>query len=614
MSMPVTIEQAIGLHRAGRLDEAEAAYRTLLAADALNAAACHWLGMLLHHTGRLDEAHGLVQRSVQLSPNVAEFHSNFATVLGRIGRHREALEHLHAAIRLRPDYAEAWHNTGVALESGGRFDEALAAYDHALTLRPDYPEAHTHRGNALRCLGRAQESIAAHRRAIELRPDHADAYNNLAMALGEQGDPEGALACYQKLLKLCPHSASFHSNLLVGMHYVGSYSAQELFEEALRWGRGHGQTASLHHGNDRSPQRRLRVGYVSPDLRDHPIGRFMEPTLEHHDRKAFEVFCYSDVSRPDAHTDRLRSLADAWHTTIGMADEALGQLVRDDRIDILVDLTGHFAQNRLTLFARGVAPVQVAWGYPDTVGFSAMGYRITDVHSDPPGLTECFHTEQLVRLPDCAGCYRPPAGGPRVGPLPALAAGHVTFGCLNNPMKMSSATVFTFAAILNRMPGSQLLLIGPASAFDFIAGRFARHGVEPYRLEVASPRPRRDYFELYNRVDIALDPFPYNGDNTTCDALWMGVPVITLAGETFVSRRGLSNLANVGFTRFVARSTAQYVQLTASLAGDLPQLAHLRAGLRERMRRSPLCDGPRFVGNLERSYRHMWELWCARDR
>lgn len=567
--------------------------------------------MLLHQTGSLGDGLSFVERSVALAPDVAEFRSNLASVLGSLARHAEALEHLHVATKLRPEYAEAWHNLGVALEHVSRFEEAVSAYDRALEFRPDYAEAHTHRGNALRRMGLTQESVAAHRRAIALRPDNADAYNNLAMASGELGEVEESLACYIKLTQLHPGSASFHSNLLVGMHYVGRYSPQELFEEALRWSRRHAQPPSARHRNNRSHDRRLRVGYVSPDFCDHAIGRFMEPTLEHHNRASFEILCYSDVSRPDAHTHRLRGLADTWRQTIGMPDQALERLIVDDRIDILVDLAGHFAQNRLTLFARRPAPVQVAWGYPDTVGFAAMGYRITDVHSDPPGVTERFHTERLVRLPHCAGCYRPLADAPEVGPLPVVREGRLTFGCLNNPMKMSGAAVSTFAAVLRRVPHSRLVLLGSVSAFPFVAGRFARHGIERDRLQVASPRPRREYFELYNHMDIALDPFPYNGDNTTCDALWMGVPVITLAGETFVSRRGVSNLTNVGLREFIANSPEQYVDLAAHLAEDRSYLAKLRSELRWRMRCSPLTNARQFTANLESTYKQMWINWCA---
>lgn len=613
--MPVTIEQAIALHRAGRLDEAEAAYRTLFAADASNAAACHWLGMLAHHAGRIDEARRLVRRSVELSPNVAEFHSNLATVLGQIGRHQEALEHLQAATRLRPDYVDAWHNSGVALEYGGRFDEALAAYERALTLRPEHPETHTHRGNTLRRMGRTREAIAAHRRAIELRPDYPEAYNNLATSLADQGRLEESLACYRKLVNLEPDSATFHSNLLLAMQYDERYSPQDLFEEAVRWGQRHGRGTWVPHSNSKDPTRRLRVGYLSPDFRNHPVGRLVEPVLRHHRRAHFEVFCYSDVGLPDASTERLHNFADAWRTTARLHAEAVAELVRDDNIDVLVDLTGHFAGNRLTVFARKPAPVQVSWmGYPATTGSSSIGFRVSDEYSDPVGLSERYHTERLVRLPECDRVYDPPIATPEVGPLPSLNTGYVTFGCLNNALKISPSAVATFARILHRIPNSRLLMRGHSLEDSEIAERFVRAGVDSARIAAVNAKASPDYFAFYNRIDVALDPWPYNGDTTTCDALWMGVPVITLAGMSCVARRGVSHLSNVGLAELIARTPDEYVEIACGLAASLTSLALLRSGLRERMRRSPLCDGPRFVENLERSYRRMWELWCSADR
>jgi protein O-GlcNAc transferase len=363
------------------------------------------------------------------------------------------------------------------------------------------------------------------------------------------------------------------------------------------------------HVNDRSPDRRLRIGYVSPDFKDHVVARFMLPLLAHHDRVNFEIFCYADVARPDRMTEALRKHADHWRVTLGMTDEQMARKVREDRIDILVDLTMHMGSNRLLAFARKPAPVQVTYlAYCSTTGLETMDYRLTDPYLDPQRDENCnCYTEQTIYLPTTYWCYAAPGGAPRIGPLPATSVGRITFGCLNNFAKISGPTIQVWSRVLHAVPNSRLIVhSGEGGHRKLFCERMAGFGIDPARIEFAGFLREPNYFQEYQRIDIALDPFPYVGGTTTLDALWMGVPVITLAGETAVSRAGVSILSNLGMPEWIARNADEYVKKVVDLTGDLNRLAGLRASLRDRLDRSPLMDAPRFARDIEAAYREMW--------
>jgi predicted O-linked N-acetylglucosamine transferase (SPINDLY family) len=426
-------------HRADRLALAEAAYRAVLVRDPDNAGALHLLGMLCHESGRQDEAIVLLLRAVELSPAAPHFRCNLAAVLGACGRAGEAIPHLREAIRLRPSIPQLHNNLGVSLEAIDRLAEADAAYREALRLDAAYAEAHFNLGNVLQKRGDVAGALARYLHVLELKANHGGALNNAAGLFCESGRSDEAVACYRRLVALRPYDGSVHSSLLYTLHYLAGSDARSLYAEHVAWGERHAaplRNAWLPHENDRSPGRRLRVGYVSPDFRSHPVSRFFEPVLRSRDRGQFHVTCYSDVERSDEVTARLRGLADGWRDTRGVSDQQVSTLIRDDRIDILVDLTGHMADNRLLVFARKPAPVQVSYlGYPDTTGVEAIDYRVTDSIHDPPGETEQYHVERLVRLDPCCWCYEPDdfdAPGP-VGPPPVLRNGFMTFVCLNDP-------------------------------------------------------------------------------------------------------------------------------------------------------------------------------------
>jgi protein O-GlcNAc transferase len=331
-----------------------------------------------------------------------------------------------------------------------------------------------------------------------------------------------------------------------------------------------------------------------------------------HDPARVAAYCYSDVRRPDAVTALFQQHATRWRNTLGLADDRMAQLIREDQIDILVDLTMHMAQNRLLLFARKPAPVQVTYlAYCSTTGLDAIDYRLTDPHLDPPGTNDAIYSERSIHLSETYWCYPLQAGSPEVGPSPASSSGAVTFGCLNNFAKLSPDALSLWIELLRRLPNARLILHAEhGNHRQRVLDRLAQNGIDPQRLNFAAKGPIADYFQLYNQIDIALDPFPYTGGTTTCDALWMGVPVVTLSGQTAVGRSGVSLLNNIGLSELIAKTPEQYIQIATDLANDLARLSGLRRTLRPRMQASPLMDVPRFTRHMEAAYRQMWQNWC----
>jgi protein O-GlcNAc transferase len=582
--------RGIAHQQAGRVREAEACYRQVLNAPPNHADATHLfaqaylgLGAALKNQGKLDEA---------------------------LAAYRKAGE-------IEPDLVEASYNLGNALKALGRLDEAVAAYRHAISIRPGLLQAHCNLGNALCDQGRPDEAVAAFRQALRIEPGHANAHLNLGSTLLEQGKIAEAVAACREAIRLRPDFAEARSNLAFSLNLVDDISAGDIFEAHRAWNARHGRRTPGFdaHANDRSTGRRLKVGYVSPDFRQHSVAYFLEPLLRHHDRSDVEVFCYSDVSAPDAATEHFKGLADRWATTVGMSNDALADGIRNDGIDILVDLAGHTAKNRLPVFARKPAPVQVTWlGYPNTTGLEAMDYRLVDAVTDPEGEADTFASERLVRLPEGFLCYGARGDAPAPGQPPCLTTGVVTFGSFNNPAKLSGATLDLWARLLARLPTARLLLKGKpfaeAATRAIYLDRLAERGVAADRIELVGWLPEREHLALYDRVDIALDPFPYNGTTTTCEALWMGVPVVTLRGDRHAARVGASLLTQIGLSDLIADSPEAYMEIAVALAGDLARLADLRRSLRPRMAASPLCDAPAFARKVEAAYRTMWRRWC----
>jgi predicted O-linked N-acetylglucosamine transferase (SPINDLY family) len=399
------------------------------------------------------------------------------------------------------------------------------------------------------------------------------------------------------------------------MHFDPRYDCRDILHEHRNWANRFAKPLKSQcaaHANDSDPDRRLRIGYLSPDFHQHPVARFLLPLLEHHDHAQFELFGYSDCHHPDALTARIQAAMDHWRETKSMDDAKIFQLVRDDRIDILLDLSAHMRGHRLLVFARRAAPVQATYlAYCSTTGVDAIAYRISDPHLDPPGDDEAVYVERTLRLPACYWCYEAPPEAPQVQPLPANVKGCVTFGCLNNFAKVSAPALDAFCNILRCIPDSRLILhVYPGSQRQRPIDALRAAAIDPSRVSFMPLAPLEQFLAMHHQIDIALDSFPYNGGTTSCDAMWMGVPLVTLRGRTAVGRAGCTLLHNIGLPELIARSEQEYVTLAVSLAQDRARLAQLRASLRDRMRASPLMDAPRFTRDFERIYREMWrERW-----
>jgi predicted O-linked N-acetylglucosamine transferase (SPINDLY family) len=604
----------------GRLDDAIASYERALAIEPRHLPTLNNLGIALERRGEVERAIGCFRRALEVEPSSFEALLNLGAALRVRGRLEESVASLRRALAIKPASAEAHNDLGAALLDLGDLEGAARACRRAVELAPAYHEAHANLGVALQRAGQLGEAIARCRRALELAPGAAEARNNLGGVLRDAGEIPDAIASFREAIRLRPGFAEAHSNLLLSLHYDEAASPEAIFAEHLAWAErhAHGLEAALGPLDaDRAPERRLRVGYLSPDLRGHSVAFFLEPALEARDRERFEVVCYADVAAPDAVTARLRGLADEWRDVTGLSDAHVAALVRRDRVDVLVDLAGHTAHGRPLVFARRPAPVQVSWlGYPDTTGLAAVGHRFTDAVADPPGATEALHTEALVRLAGGAWCYRPPEACPDVAPLPSAERGFVTFGSFNALAKVAPGTVALWSRVLERVPGSRLLLkstgLGDEGVRSAIAARFARHGIGAERLRLLpwEPSPRH-HLELYGEVDVALDTSPYHGTTTTCEALWMGVPVVSLTGRTHVSRVGASLLERVGLGALACSTSEGYVEQAVMLASRPAELSALRASLRERVRRSPLADARRLARAIEDAYRAMWRAWAA---
>jgi predicted O-linked N-acetylglucosamine transferase (SPINDLY family) len=607
-------EQGAAWFAQGRVEEAAACFEQALHLRPDCAALCNNLGLALLYQGRTGEAVLSFRQAVSLEPDLAQAHSNLGLALLYQGRDDEALDVLRQAVTLDPGLAQAHNNLGLAFLNRGREDEALDSFHQALHLQPDLADAHNNLGLTLAARGLPDEALAHYERAVDHVPGHTGALVNLGNAYKDQGHLAEAVACYRAALMVRPADHQIHSNLLLALHYQAGADPVEILTESRSYAERHATPLNRLAPPGTFPPlagRRLRVGYVSPDFREHPVAYFLEPILSHHDHHRFEVFGYADVPRPDAVTDRCQRNADHWRSLVGLSDEQAAELIRGDGIDLLIDLAGHTGGNRLLVFARKPAPVQASYlGYLGTTGLAAIDYYITDGLTDPPGLTETHFQEQLVRLPECGMCYQP-GDSPEVRAVPpARQSGMVTFASLNPLAKLSEDVLALWLRILAAVPGSRLLLRTGAgrAGEERIRDAVARHGLTQERVALLGQVATRfDYLRFYQEVDLALDPFPYNGITTTCDALWMGVPVLTLAGRMSVSRYGVRFLRNVGLDELIADSLVDYLRLATELAFDLDRLESLRSGLRERMSRSPLMDAVRFTRNLEAAYLAMWE-------
>ncbi len=601
------VAEAIALRRAGERQASAARFEQALALAPEHPGALTSYAMLLLDAGDVQSALRLAERALEADPGRVSAHHVLGRAKCQAGDLAAGIASLRRAVALRPDAFEVEVDLGKALFDALALEDAERHLARARDLAPLSAEVHISVGNLYRRQHRHGEAIAAYRRAIELDPGIPQGYNNLGTLLAELGDADAAVTALREALALASDRPSTWSNVLLASSWSDRLPAAEFAAEHRAYGRHFGTLIRPLAPIALRPLegRRLKIGYVSSDFRGHAVAVFLQPLLAHHDRQRFEIYGFYNFPADDEVTAHIRTLVEHFIPVAGLPDGELAERIRKEGIDILVDLNGHTAHNRLPLFLLKPAPIQVTWlGYLATTGLPTMDYRFTDARADPPGRTEALHTETLWRLPDSLWCYEPYRFAPEILPLPALRNGHVTYASLNNPGKVSATILGLWARILQAVPEARLLLI--RSALDGrtaeLQGFFAGCDVDPRRVEFLARQSTEDYLALYNRVDIALDTWPCAGGTTTCDALWMGVPVITLAGERSFSRSGASVLTTVGVPELIAETGDDYCARAVALAHDLPRLALLRGTLRDRVRASPLVDAARFATAIEQAY------------
>ena len=651
---PMSVDQALQLgarhQQAGQFALAEQLYKQVLAEIPQHPDALYRYGMLSLRIGQTGQAVELLGKAARLCPHSPEVHCNYSKALLDVGEFEKAITEANLAIEIRPTYPIAFCNLGNALFELQQFEKAKLAFSQAIKLDPNFAEAHFNLGRAFRALRQNAQSIAAYRQAIHVRPHYGRAYynlgnvlrdsgelsqaatafelaiqhlppasmgyNNLGMTLKDLGFLDRAIDCFDKGTTIAPHDIYCYSNRILSTYYHPKYSGDEILKLQQDFWRRVPPRLTPAFSNDRSPDRRLRIGYVSGDFRDHAVGRNILPLIREHHRGQFEIFCYSNLDATDEFTEKFKSLADHWQSVHRLSDAHFSQMIRHDRIDILVDLALHTGNNRLLTFAEKPAPIQVTFaGYPAGTGLRAIDYRLTDQYLDPINSENDSHyVEKSVRLPHCFWCYDPASMEASINPaalsvneLPAVENGFITFGCLNNFCKSNESTWQLWASILASVPRSQLLIMVPeVSAQHRVVQFFSDLGIESARLRFVGFQTRENYLRTYQQIDIGLDTFPYNGHTTSLDSLWMGVPVITRIGATSVSRAGLSQLSNIGLEQLAANNEEQFVKLAVQWAGDIPRLQELRKTLRTRMLNSPLCNAQQFTTDIESAYLRMW--------
>lgn len=652
---PNALAAAQELCAAGRTAEARRICDSVLAQGA-NATALHLLGVIAHHEGDLAGAIGLLQQATALAPHDLSFRSNLGLMLQQARLYPAAEQLLVECARAQPDDAEHHFKLANLRRDQGRYADAIMCYARTLRLSPTHKRAlnnititlwedgqpdkaiayaelgaEMYEGDsailmllaeAYRHAGRAADCERTLMRARKAGADLMSVALNLWGAYVGRGSYDQALNLLENALaedKVHSHArrASAFSTLLFTLNYMPNISPADIARRHRSWGERFEVDAVAPHGNDRAPERALRIGYVSADFRSHSVANFLLPVLEAHDRDRFKVFCYSNTARPDSVTQRIAAACDQWRPIVGLDEDRVTQLVRADAIDILIDLGGHSAENRLLVFARKPAPVQITWlGYPNTTGLRTIDYRLSDEICDPAGEDGGGGTETVLRLPDGFHCFQPIAAAPDVAPPPVQRRGYITFGSFNTIVKLSDATLQAWSVILDQVPNARLMIKNNGrcdqETLHAQRRRMAACGMDVARVDfLPYETGPRDHLGRYGELDIALDPFPYNGTTTTCEALWMGVPVVALRGDRHANRVGASLLTHIGRPEWIGRTLDEYVRIAVALSRDATVLGRIRAGLRETVQRSPICDRERFARAIEAAFRTAWQRWCA---
>jgi protein O-GlcNAc transferase len=595
---------AVALHQAGHLDAAQAAYQQILAITPGDSNALHYLGLVAFQKKNYAESVALIEQAIAIHSETPAFFCNLGNAHMRLSHYEPARQAYQQACRLDPQFAVAFMGLGNALLAGGHIEPAEAAARQAVAIAPQLFDAWVALGDALLAAESIDEADQSYRRGLALRPESSMVLVKRANILARFGQLDEAQTCITQAIRFDPDHEPAYWAKLMNLNY--SSSDQQLIHEAHRdWAQrfvAHDTVQPMRLARPEVAGRRLRVAYLSADFRRHALRFFIRPILRNHDRSRLEVFGYYNYATADEVTAEIKALCDHWVDCHTLSDAALAQRIVADEIDILVDLSGHTYGNRLKALAMKPAPVQATMlGYLATTGLQAMDYRIVDHHTCPPGGFDDSHGETPARLPDCQWCYEP-EGEAKIGPLPALANGYVTFGCFHNLAKLTADQLALFCEILRGLPDARLLMVAWGDTpRQLLLRRFASAGVAE-RVQIIEPLGYADYLGLYDKVDIGLDSFPYCGGTTTMESLWMGVPVVTLKGATQASNGGASILSNVGLPQLIAGDPQGYVAIARRLAADIGELDQLRRSLRARLQQSPIMDAPRYVRALESLY------------
>jgi predicted O-linked N-acetylglucosamine transferase (SPINDLY family) len=607
----------LALAQVKRFDDAAKAFTRVTEAAPNDPKPFVFLGNAHLELNRPPEALAAYRRAEALGLHDAAVFDGQTQALLKMSDYPQAVRAASEAVRVAPDDPEMLKRLGFVLNKVAKFEASVDAYKRAIALRPDDAEAHWRLGMVHTRQGFLDKAIAANREAVRLQPNAPGYLNGLASAHIQNGDIDDALRIARQAIALNPDYAEAYSSLLFTLCYDPNATPEAVFEEHKAWAArfAPAPAAIAPHANGRDPNRRLRVGYVSPDLRNHPVGFFVEPLILNHDPGRVELVCYDEcVWPPDQLAARLQAKVPTWRISRGMTDAQLAEQIRADRIDVLVDLAGHTASNRLRLFVMRPAPVQVTYlGYPNTTGVPNIDYFLTDPVADPPD-QPAFLTEKPYHLPHGFCVFAPRAGNPDVGPSPT-ARGFVTFGSMHNQAKLNPKVLDLWAEVLKAVPTARMLFVRHTlteGGREALRKAYAARGVDPARLDFRQPRAgSAEYLRHYPEMDVQLDPFPWTGHTTGCESLWMGVPMVTLRGRTHAGRMVASVLHSAGLPDWIAETPDEYVRLAARWANDRPALAALRAGLREKLLRSKLCDAAGFARQVEDAYRAMWRAWCA---
>lgn len=581
------LAQAANALQGGQLDAAKQLYHTVLAKDPYNAEALEQCGLIAFKHGDNKRAIGLISKAIEFDPK-------------------------------RP---RACYMLGFILSTLHQYDQAIAAYQQCVALDPRLIEAHNNLGVIFKNLERYDEAKDSFQTVVNLNPRSGYALSNLGNVLKDSGQMSEAVKVLQRATIAEPKLSAAYSNLLVALNYLNEFTAQDVFARHCQWGQHVPDSIQSRRFSfdqlDPSPTRPLRIGYLSPDFHTHSVAFFIEPVLRQHSADNVEVYGYYNNTIFDDTYQRLKSFCIKWRDVESYSELQLADTIYQDQIDILIDLTGHMADNRLAVFYQKPAPVQVTWlGYPNTTGLSEIDYRLSDAIADPLEPSAAFHSEKLQHLTPGFLCYEGDTQLPAAQDSPALNTGYITFGSFNNIVKITQEVIACWASILKAVPNSKLLLksrqlADPSTSAGLLAA-FEQHGIAASRLRIYGLVPDiAAHMALYAEVDIALDPFPYNGTTTTCEALWMGVPVIALLGEVHAGRVTASILHRLELDDYVASSVADYVDLAIRKAADITKLNALRLQLRQRMLKSSLCDSSAFTASLEQTYREMWLSYLA---